>query len=131
MNKRNSPTPREVRFNQISQRQGLAIAALVLSSLFLQAQYPLLSGVLAIVALAALIMSFLSGYRRSDELQKLVHLKAAAISFVVVMFMAFAMYVIDALEYAQLNDAAGTIFVVGILLHMFLLPGLAKRAYEK
>jgi hypothetical protein len=122
---------RESRFSKISQKHGLIVAVLTLASLLLQSGNPTSSGILAIAAFAALIFSFVSGYKRSDELEKLVQLKAAAISFMVVMFMTFGLYVSGLLNYKAPEETAGIILTVGFLLHLFLLPAIAKRTHEK
>jgi phosphotransferase system glucose/maltose/N-acetylglucosamine-specific IIC component len=124
-------TNRASRFSKISQKHGLIVAVLVFASLFLGFVNLFMSYFLAVAAFAALIFSFISGYNRSDELEKLVQLKAAAVSFMVVMFLAFALSISSALNYKAPEDAISFIVIIGLVSHLVLLPIIAKRTYEK
>jgi hypothetical protein len=124
-------TSRASRFSKISQKHGLIVALLVFASIFIGFVNILISYILAVAAFAALIFSFISGHRRSDELDKLVQLKAAAVSFIVVMFLTFVLSISSALDYKAPEDALAFIVMIGFFSHLFLLPMIAKRTYEK
>jgi ABC-type Na+ efflux pump permease subunit len=126
-------TQREDRIKKTNERNGLAVAILILFSTLVQTQTHLsvLGGLLAIVAVGALILSFVSGYKRSDELEKQVQLKSAAICFALVMFIAFAVSVAQGLNDKMFSGSTYLIYDSGFLLHLFILPHVAKRTYEK
>lgn len=133
MKSRNShpKSQREARMNKINQRNGLFVAILLLTSVTLQSQAAFVWGLASVLATAALMWSFIDGYQRSDELEKFVQLKAAAISFIVVMFISFMLAVMHEISGKSTTQDAILIYNAGLLLHLFILPSIAKRAYEK
>jgi hypothetical protein len=119
------------RFSKISQKHGLIVVVLLLGSFLLEPVNPLLGGIVAVAFFVALLFAFISGHMRSDELERLVQLKAAAISFIFIMFITFVLSILSSLNYTGLEYLQGSLFGIGFLLHLFLLPMVAKRTYEK
>ena len=66
-------------------------------------------------------------YRRSDELQRHDQLKAAAISFAVVMPALGIAGILNALKIGNLEPYVTSIFVVGVLLFAIVSITLSKR----
>ena len=61
---------REQKFNKVGQLHGLIILALFGGGVLLQISGKALGSALIVLGTIALITSFISGYRRSDEFQK-------------------------------------------------------------
>ena len=76
--------------------------------------------------LALLLVSYL-GYRRADERQQLVQLKAAAITFLAVVLGIFTAEMLYALKHINLNAVIQILFIGSIVLWVLLQKLLESR----
>ena len=77
--------------------------------------------------LALLLASYLS-YRRADERQQLVQLKASAIAFTAVILGLFTAEMLYALKEVDLNPVIQTLFIGGIVLWILLQKLIESRS---
>ncbi|MBL8121428.1 hypothetical protein JNM87_01630 [Candidatus Saccharibacteria bacterium] len=124
-------TQRERKDNTINQKWGLLIVLLVFIGLIAEQHSIQLAAVAISLALIALIGSFVQGYRRADELEKIVQLKASAISFVGMLSIGGITHVLSLVVKADDVMSAGELAAIGVVLHMLVLPRIAKKNYEK
>ncbi len=137
----NRKSKSEVKFSQISARNALPVVLLIFVSVLLQpaasndAQFTIKNLVWAIVsmlAVAGLLWTFISGYKRSDERQRLIQLKAAAITCVLFVLGLSGANVIGGLGLYTGQDLSGLVFSSVLFLWLLIvLPGVAKRANEE
>lgn len=124
----NTPQPtskREAKLKPTNNRFGLAFVLLILISLVTQNSV-LISTVAQSIAFVLLISSFVNGYRKGDEYQKLIALQAVGISFLAVMLFLLAATVTTTLV-PSVKVAPGTVFFVGLIAHLFALPMVSKN----
>ncbi len=76
--------------------------------------------------LALLLVSYLS-YRRADERQQLIQLKAAAITFLVVLLGLFTAEMLHALKQINLNPVIQVLFIGSIVLWTMLQKFIESR----
>lgn len=120
----------EKKFNQIGKIHGAIIMVLFASGIAIQLGGNEAGSILVVLGALSVIASFFSGYMRSDEFQKMIQLKAAATSFVIIMIVLSIASMLEA--YDKFLDYPVTIlFYVGFWIHLLILPHVAKRANEK
>lgn len=126
-----SQTQRERKDSTINQKWGLLIVLLFFAGIIAEQYNMLLAAVAISLAFAALMGSFVRGYRRADELEKVVQLKAAAISFIGMLSIGGVSHVIGVVKSADIVMSAGELAAIGVILHLVVLPLIAKKNYEK
>lgn len=121
---------REKKFKTVSNKEGLIIALVIVLGYAAYSQMQVAGDILLTIAMLLIIASFISGYARSDELQKLIQLKAAALSFVIVMI---ALTIAWTLEIYNIGTdmLLTSVFSIGFVAHLLLLPYIAKKINEK
>jgi riboflavin transporter FmnP len=121
---------REKNFNKIGQLHGMIIMILLGAGFIATLGGYAAGSILTVAGTLAIIASFVFGHRRSDEFQKAIQLKAAAISFALMMVILSVTSMLEA--YGNFTDyPVTTLFYAGFLLHLLILPHLGKKANEK
>lgn len=139
----NKPTNHQESNNEIKRRKtnlrdGLAVGAILFLALLIGSAPQASAGnpatrdfiwaaISYVGVLALLLVSYLS-YRRADERQQLVQLKAAAITFLAVLLGLFTAEMFYALKQVNLNSAIQILFVGSIVIWTILQKFIESRA---
>jgi hypothetical protein len=86
-------------------------------------------GILTVVAFGSMLWAQYVAYKQADEFQKLVQLKAAAISFMVVLFATVVAQMLHALTIISLDKTIQIVIISGVLAWMALLKLFERRHY--
>jgi hypothetical protein len=139
MNKstKESESKNELNRRRTTLRDGLAVGVIMLVALLIgstpqadpgnpAAKDILWAGISFIGVLALLIVSYL-GYRRADERQQLIQLKATAITFLAVLLGLFTAEMLYALKHINLNPIIQILFIGSIILWTVLQKLIESR----
>jgi phosphatidylserine synthase len=127
----------EVKRRKINLRDGLAVGAILFAALLMgyapqadpgnPAIRDFAWAALAYAGVLALLLVSYLGYRRADERQQLVQLKAAAITFLAVLLGLFTAEMLYALKQINLNAAIQILFIGSIVLWTMLQKLIESR----
>jgi phosphatidylserine synthase len=127
----------EIKRRKTNLRDGLAVVAIMLVALLMGAApqtdpgnpavRDLVWAALAYVGVLALLSVTYLGYRRADERQQLVQLKAAAITFLAVVLGIFTAEMLYALKHINLNATMQILFIGSIVLWTVLQKLIESR----
>ncbi|HUS26117.1 MAG TPA: hypothetical protein VMY99_02095 [Nevskiaceae bacterium] len=139
MNKTTNPleSTNEIKRRKTNLRDGLAVGAILLLALLIGAapqgdpSNPAIrdfvwAATAYVGVLALLLVSYLA-YRRADERQQLVQLKAAAITFLAVVLGLFTAEMLYALKHVNLNAVIQILFIGSIVLWTMLQKLIESR----
>lgn len=139
MNKstKQSESTNELNRRKTNLRDGLAVAVILLVALLIgsapqanpgnPATKDILWAAISFVGVLALLLVSYLGYRRADERQQLVQLKAAAITFLAVVLGIFTAEMLYALKHINLNAAIQSLFIGSIVVWVLLQKLIESR----
>lgn len=127
----------EIKRRKTNLRDGLAVGAILLLALLIgsapqgdpsnPAIRDFVWGATSYVGVLALLLVSYLGYRRADERQQLVQLKAAAITFLAIVLGLFTAEMLYALKHINLNAAIQILFIGSIVLWTMLQKLIESR----
>ena len=139
MNKTSIPpeATNEIKRRRTNLRDGLAVTVILLIALLVGATPQSNPGhastrdfvwaAISFVGVFGLLLISYLGYRRADERQQLIQLKATAITFLVVLFGLFTAEMLYALKHINLNPVLQILFIGSIVLWTLLQKIIESR----
>ena len=127
----------EINRRKTNLRDGLAVGVILLVALLIgsapqadpgnPAAKDIIWATISFIGVVALLIVSYLGYRRADERQQLVQLKAAAATFLAVLLGIFTTEMLYALKQINLNVAIQILFIGSIVLWMLLQKLIESR----
>lgn len=137
--KNNLESTNEIKRRKSNLRDGLAVGAILFVALLIgsapqanpgnPAGRDFVWAAISYVGVLGLLLVSYLGYRRSDERQQLVQLKAAAITFLAVLLGLFTAEIFYALKQINLIPAVQILFIGSIVLWMLLQKLIESRTH--
>jgi hypothetical protein len=133
-----SESTNEINRRKSSLRDGLAVGVILLVALLIgsvpqadpssPAAKDIVWAAISSVGVVALLLVSYLGYRRADELQQLVQLKAAALTFLAILLGLFTAEMLYALKQINVIPVIQILFIGGIVLWVLLQKVIESRS---
>ncbi len=141
MNKKLTNLPEsanEIKRRKTNLRDGIAVGAILLIALLIgsapqvdshnPSARDIIWALISFVGVLTLLLASYLAYRRADERQQLVQLKAAAITFLAILLGLFTAEMVNALKQINLNPILQILFIGGIVLWTMLQKMIEYRS---